>query len=74
MTVTPEGPLESVTVVTREPVPGLDVHDRMPVLLLTKDLDAWLRGTPQTALDAAMTSWPSGLLVHTSTELHPCFT
>ncbi|WP_216322850.1 SOS response-associated peptidase [Deinococcus aestuarii] len=66
VTVTPDGPLESVTVVTRDPVPGLDVHDRMPALLLSQDLDAWLHGTPQEALEAAMTSWPSGLLVQTT--------
>ncbi|WP_264778897.1 SOS response-associated peptidase [Deinococcus aetherius] len=66
VTVTPDGPLESVTVVNRDPVPGLEVHDRMPALLLSQDLDAWLRGTPQEALEAAMISWPSGLLVHTT--------
>ena len=66
VTVTSDGPLESVTVVTREPVPDLDVHDRMPALLLTKDLDAWLRGTPDQALEAAGTSWTPGLLVHTT--------
>ena len=66
VTQTPAGPLESVTVVTREPVADLTVHDRMPALLLSKDLDPWLHGPPQLALETARTSWTPGLLVYTT--------
>ncbi|MFC4454831.1 SOS response-associated peptidase [Deinococcus sonorensis] len=62
-TETPAGVLESVTVVTRAPVGELaTVHDRMPALLLSKDLHTWLDGDPQAAIQAAQDSWPDGLL------------
>lgn len=60
---TPEGPLESCTVVTRPPTPDLiEVHDRMPALLLSKDLRAWLEGPPHQARAAALTSWQPRIL------------
>lgn len=60
---TPDGPLESCTIVTRPPTPDLiEVHDRMPALLLTKDLRAWLEGPPNQARAAAMTSWQPHIL------------
>lgn len=52
-TMTPDGPLESCTIVTRPPTADLvDVHDRMPALLLSKDIDAWLDAPPQQASGA----------------------
>lgn len=61
--MTPDGPLESCTVVTRPPTPDLEhVHDRMPALLLSQDLDAWLDASPPQARAAAMTSWQPGIL------------
>ncbi|WP_084045405.1 SOS response-associated peptidase family protein [Deinococcus hopiensis] len=63
LTQTDDGPLETVTVVTRDPVPGLEgVHDRMPALLMTEDLQTWLHGHAQEAREVAMTSWPTGFL------------
>jgi putative SOS response-associated peptidase YedK len=57
------GIVESCTLVTRPPTPDLlSVHDRMPALLLSKDLDTWLSGTPTEALEAAQTSWRAGVL------------
>ena len=38
-----EGVVESCNIVTRPPTPDLlSVHDRMPALLLSRDLTAWL--------------------------------
>ncbi|SMB83416.1 SOS response-associated peptidase [Deinococcus hopiensis] len=62
-----DGPLETVTVVTRNPVQGPEgMHDRMPALLMTKDLKTWLHGGPQEAREVAMTSWPTGILQWTT--------
>lgn len=59
----PDGPLESCTVVTRPPTPDLlDVHDRMPALLLSRDLDAWLSGSPAQARAAVLGSWQASIL------------
>ena len=53
----------SCTLVTRPPTPDLlHVHDRMPALLLSRDLNTWLHGTPQEAQRTALTSWPPGVL------------
>jgi putative SOS response-associated peptidase YedK len=58
-----EGTTESCTLVTRPPTPDLlSVHDRMPALLLSKDLKAWFHGTPDEAQEAARNSWPNGVL------------
>lgn len=63
---TPDGPLTSCTVVTRPPTPDLvAVHDRMPALLLTRDLPGWLTGSPEAARRIAATGWPSGVLTVT---------
>ncbi|GHF31143.1 putative SOS response-associated peptidase YedK [Deinococcus metalli] len=63
LTPTPDGPLESCTIVTRPPTPDLlEVHDRMPALLLSKDLETWLSGPPHLARGAAMTSWEPRIL------------
>ncbi|GGO35828.1 SOS response-associated peptidase [Deinococcus humi] len=60
---TPDGPLVSCTVMTRPPTKDLtEIHDRMPALLLTKDLDAWLQATPAEAKAVATGSWRPGLL------------
>lgn len=60
---TDTGPLLSCTVITRPPTEDLtEVHDRMPALLLTQDLDAWLHGTPADAKAVALSSWRPGLL------------
>ncbi len=62
-TMTPEGPLESCTIVTRPPTPDLvDVHDRTPALLLSKDLEAWLDAPPQQARTTALNSWQPHIL------------
>ena len=54
---------ESCTLVTRVPTLDLEhVHDRMPALLLSRDLDAWLRGSATQAKEVAGTSWPPGAL------------
>ncbi|ASN83300.1 SOS response-associated peptidase [Deinococcus ficus] len=61
-----DGPLVSCTVITRPPTEDLtDVHDRMPALLLTKDLDTWLSAAPSQAKAIAMGSWRPGLLTVT---------
>ena len=58
-----EGVVESCMLVTRPPTADLlSVHDRMPALLLSKDLPAWLQGTPEEAQTAALTSWRPGVL------------
>lgn len=45
-TKTPQGPLESCTIVTRPPTADLlEVHDRMRALLLARDLEAWRSAT-----------------------------
>lgn len=60
---TPNGPLKSCTIVTRPPTPDLaDVHNRMPALLLCRDMFTWLDGTPQEARAAALTSWAHRIL------------
>ena len=60
---TPDGPLESCTIVTRSPTPDLiEVHDRMPALLLSKDIPTWLDAPPNLARAAAMTSWQPRIL------------
>lgn len=60
---TPDGSLESCTMVTRPPTPDLEhVHDRMPALLLSQDLDAWLEAPAAQARAAAMTGWRPGIL------------
>ncbi|THF88376.1 SOS response-associated peptidase [Deinococcus sp. KSM4-11] len=60
---TPDGPLESCTIITRPPTPDLiDVHDRMPALLLSKDIDVWLDGGPHEARGVALTSWQPRIL------------
>ncbi|GGO33777.1 SOS response-associated peptidase [Deinococcus humi] len=65
-TMTPDGPLESCTIVTRPPTPDLvEVHDRMPALLLSKDLEAWLDAPPHQARAAVLTSWPPRILTVT---------
>ncbi|WP_407573022.1 SOS response-associated peptidase [Deinococcus altitudinis] len=57
------GTVESCTLVTRPPTSNLlSVHDRMPALLLSKDLETWLHGTPEEAQTAALTSWQIGIL------------
>lgn len=62
-TMTPEGPLESCTIVTRPPTPDLvDVHDRMPALLLSQHIAAWLDAPPAQARAAALSSWPTRIL------------
>jgi putative SOS response-associated peptidase YedK len=59
----PEGLVESCTLVTRPPTADLlHVHDRMPTLLLSGELDAWLHGTPAQARQAALGSWRPGVL------------
>ncbi|MFC4637930.1 SOS response-associated peptidase [Deinococcus hohokamensis] len=64
---TPDGPLVSCTVITRPPTEDLtDVHDRMPALLLTKDLEGWLSGPAPEAKAIATGSWRPGLLTVTS--------
>ena len=63
---TPDGPLESCTIVTRPPTADLvEVHDRMPALLLSKDIEAWLDGSPAQARAAALSSWPPRILAVT---------
>ena len=58
-----EGVVESCNIVTRPPTPDLlSVHDRMPALLLSKDLKTWFHGTTDEAKEAALTSWQTGLL------------
>ena len=58
-----EGVVESCTLVTRPPTPDLlSVHDRMPALLLIKDLKTWFHGTTEEAKEAALTSWRPGVL------------
>lgn len=65
---TPDGSLLSCTVITRPPTEDLaEVHDRMPALLLTRDLDAWLTGSTSDAIGVATGSWPAGLLTVTPT-------
>ncbi|THF84369.1 SOS response-associated peptidase [Deinococcus sp. KSM4-11] len=60
---TPDGPLESCTIVTRPSTPDLvDVHDRRPALQLSKDIDVWLDGAPHEARGAALTSWQPRIL------------
>ncbi|MFC3833396.1 SOS response-associated peptidase [Deinococcus rufus] len=60
---TPDGPLESCTIVTRPPTPDLiDVHDRMPALLLSRDIDAWLDAPPIRAREVALASWQPRIL------------
>ncbi|MFC4637731.1 SOS response-associated peptidase [Deinococcus hohokamensis] len=60
---TEDGSLLSCTVITRPPTEDLTkVHDRMPALLLTQDLDAWLHGPPADAKAIAQSSWRPGLL------------
>ena len=62
-TPTPDGLLESCTIVTRPPTPDLaHVHDRMPALLLSKDIDAWLDAPPKEARTAALSSWQPRIL------------
>ncbi|ULH18325.1 SOS response-associated peptidase (plasmid) [Deinococcus sp. KNUC1210] len=64
-----EDGVESCTVVTRAPTADLEaVHGRMPALLLTADLPAWLRASPAEARRAAAASWKPGLLTVTSAE------
>ena len=59
----PLGEVESCTLVTRPPTADLMcVHDRMPALLLSRDLKTWLYGTPEEAQTAALTSWRPGVL------------
>lgn len=63
---TPNGPLESCTLVTRPPTPDLvDVHDRMPALLLNKDVGTWLDAPSNVARAAALTSWSPRILAVT---------
>ncbi|UBV45501.1 SOS response-associated peptidase (plasmid) [Deinococcus taeanensis] len=63
---TPDGPLLSCTIITRPPTEDLaEVHDRMPALLLTRDLDAWLRGSTSDAKAVTTGSWRPGLLTVT---------
>ena len=58
-----ESVVESCTLVTRPLTADLlSVHDRMPALLLSKDLKTWLHGTPEEAQTAALTSWRPGIL------------
>ncbi|GGR40618.1 SOS response-associated peptidase [Deinococcus ruber] len=55
---------ESCTIVTRPAPADLEaVHDRAPVLLLSKDLPTWLRGSPAQARRVAAASWQPGLLM-----------
>jgi putative SOS response-associated peptidase YedK len=55
--------VESCTIVTRPPTPDLlNVHDRMPALLLIRDLKTWFQGTTDEAGEAALTSRRPGLL------------
>jgi putative SOS response-associated peptidase YedK len=64
--LTPDGPLEGCTIVTRPPTPDLEgVHDRMPALLLSKDIDAWLDAPPHQARTAALSSWQPRILTVT---------
>lgn len=65
-TPTPDGELLSCTIVTRPPTDDLKgVHDRMPALLLSPDLDAWLSAPSAEAKAAALGSWRPGLLTVT---------
>lgn len=60
---TDEGECYNCTIVTRPPVPDLEVvHDRQPALLLTRDLETWLQGNASQARAVAMTGWPTGIL------------
>ena len=62
-TETSDGLLESCTIVTRPPTSDLThVHDRMPALLLSRDLFRWLDAAPQDARAAALASWRPGIL------------
>jgi putative SOS response-associated peptidase YedK len=58
-----EGMVESCTLVTRPPTPDLlHVHDRMPALLLSGDLAAWLHGATAEAQRAVLGSGRPGVL------------
>ncbi len=60
------GLLESCTIVTRPPTADLvAVHDRIPVLLLNKNIDVRLNAPPHQAR-AALGSWPPRILTVTS--------
>lgn len=62
-TTGPLGVVESCTVVTRPPTPDVQgVHDRMPALMLSGELEAWLHGTTEQAQAAALSSWRPGVL------------
>ncbi|GGO41774.1 hypothetical protein GCM10008949_53010 [Deinococcus humi] len=61
--MTPDGPLESCTIVTRPPTLDLvEVHNRMPALLLSKALEVWLDAPPPQARAAALSSWQPRIL------------
>lgn len=65
-TPTPDGLLESCTIVTRPPTSDLvHVHDRMPALLLSKDVGTWLDAPSSEARVAASTSWQPRILTVT---------
>lgn len=64
--MTPDGPLEICTIVTRPPTADLvEMHDRMLALLLSKDLDVWLDALPAQAGALALSSWPPHILTVT---------
>lgn len=61
-----DGERLSCTVITRPPTDDLaGVHDRMPALLLTRDLDAWLNAPAPEAKAVALGSWRPGLVAVT---------
>ncbi|MFB9990829.1 SOS response-associated peptidase family protein [Deinococcus oregonensis] len=64
-----DGELLSCTVIIRPLTDDLvEVHDRMPALLLTKDLDAWLNAPAAQAKAVALGSWRPGLVTVTPTS------
>lgn len=57
------------TMIPRPPIPELqDVHDRMPALLLSRDLTAWLHGAVPEVRKLLAHGWPAGVLQVTATN------
>lgn len=55
----PSGNTMTCTMLTRPPIRGMvEVHDRFPALLVSRDLEGWLHGSPAQAREIALTSWP----------------
>lgn len=60
---TQSGKTMTCTMLTRPVTRDLvEVHHRLPSLVLSKDLDAWLCGAPAQAREVALTSWREGIL------------